>query len=115
MIRIRQIGVGLCAIFLAVAFVFAGVSKLAGASALRWSERFDHWGYPAHTPYIVGIVEMLGGLAVLVPRWRRAASLALGAIMAVALCTHVVHGEFPRILPPLLLGGLAFLLSRLRY
>jgi hypothetical protein len=31
-----------------------------------------------------------------------------------ALCTHVVHGEFPRLIPPLVLGGLAFLLCRAR-
>ena len=33
-----------------------------------------------------------------------------------ALCTHAVHAEFPRLIPPFVLGGLAFLLysSRLR-
>ena len=58
--------------------------------------------------YVVGVFEILGGLGVLFARWRRAASLSLGALMMSALCTHVVHAEFPRVIPPLALGGVAF-------
>jgi putative oxidoreductase len=97
-------------------FVLAGISKLEGASAMRWTERFAQWGYPATAQYLIGVFEILGGLGVLIPRWRRAAAAILVALMIGALCTHVVHGEFPRLIPPLVLGGLAFLLcsSRLR-
>lgn len=76
---------------------------------MRWTERFVHWGYPANAQYVVGVLEILGGLGVLIPPSRRAASLILGVLMAGALCTHVVHAEFPRVIPPLVLGGLAFL------
>ena len=99
-----------CAIFLAVAFVFVGISKLEGPSAMRWTERFAHWGYPANAQYVIGVFEILGGLGVLIPRWRRAAAAILVALMIGALCTHAVHAEFPRLIPPLVLGGLAFLL-----
>jgi putative oxidoreductase len=102
--------VWLGAVFLAVAFVFAGSLKLAGASAIRWSERFVHWGYPANAHYVVGVLEVVGGLAVLIPRLRRSASLTLGVIMIGALGTHLVHAEFPRVIPPLILGGVAFLM-----
>ena len=77
---------------------------------MRWAERFAHWGYPATASYVVGVFEILGGLGVLIPWWRRAASLMLGAVMTGASCTHVVHAEFPRVIPPLVLGGLAFLM-----
>jgi uncharacterized membrane protein YphA (DoxX/SURF4 family) len=110
MTRLRRIAVWGGAIFLAVAFVAVGVSKLEGASAMRWAERFAHWGYPANAQYVVGVFEILGGIGVLIPRWRRAASLILGALMMGALCTHVVRAEFPRVIPPLVLGGLAFLM-----
>ena len=103
-----------CAIFLAVAFVFAGFLKLEGPSAIRWSERFVHWGYPAHFHYVVGVLEILGGLGVLIPKWRRAAAATLVALMIGALGTHVVHAEFPRVVPPLVLGGLAFLMYSAR-
>ena len=98
------------AISLAVAFVAVGVSKLAGASAMRWAERFANWGYPATASYVVGVFEILGGLGLLFPRWRRAASLVLGGLMVGALATHVVHAEFSRVIPPLVLGGLALLM-----
>ena len=108
MTRLRRMAVWAGAIFLAAAFVLAGVLKLEGASALRWAERFEHWGYPANVHYVVGVLEILGGIGVLVPRWRRAASLMLAALMIGAICTHIVHAEFPRVIPPLVLGGLAF-------
>ena len=98
------------AILLAAVFVSVGVSKLAGASAMRWVERFEQWGYPANIHYVVGVLEVLGGFGLLIPRLRRAASMTLCAIMAGALGTHLLNGEFPRVIPPLVLGGLACLL-----
>lgn len=77
---------------------------------MRWTERFAHWGYPANAQYVVGVFEILGGIGVLIPQWRRAASLTLGVLMIGGLCTHVVNAEFPRIIPPLVLGGLVFLM-----
>jgi len=109
MVRLRSAAVWAGAIFLAVAFVAVGLSKFQGASALRWSERFGQWGYPANTAYVVGAFEILGGIGVLIRRWRRAASLMLGVLMTGALATHLVHAEFPRVIPPLVLGGVAFL------
>jgi uncharacterized membrane protein len=103
-----------CAIFLAVAFVFAGFLKLQGPSAIRWSDRFVHWGYSANAHYVVGVLEILGGLGVLIPKWRRAAAATLVALMIGALGTHAVNTEFPRLIPPLVLGGLAFLMYSAR-
>ena len=110
MVRLRSAAVWAGAIFLAVVFVAVGFSKLQGASAMGWSERFGQWGYPANTAYVVGVLEILGGLGVLIPRWRRAASLTLAVVMMGALCTHLIHAEFPRVIPPLVLGGVAFLM-----
>ena len=110
MIRIPRVAVWTCAIFLAMAFLFAGVTKLEGPSAMRWAERFAQWGYPANAHSVVGAFEILGGVGVLIPRWRRAAAAILVALMIGALCTHAVQAEFTRLIPPLVLGGLAFLL-----
>jgi putative oxidoreductase len=99
-----------CAALLAAAFVFSGFLKLEGPSAIRWSERFVHWGYPANAHYVVGVLEFLGGLGVLIPKWRRAAAGILVALMIGAPGTHAVNAEFPRLIPPLVLGGLALLM-----
>ena len=114
MITLPRAAVWACAIFLAVAFVFAGILKLEGHSAIRWTERFVNWGYPANTQYVIGVLEIFCGLGVLIPRWRQAAAATLVALMIGALGTHAFHAEFPRLIPPLVLGGLAFLMYSVR-
>ena len=114
MITLPRAAVWACAIFLAVAFVLVGMSKLEGPSAMRWTERFVNWSYPANAQYVIGMLEILAGLGVLIPRWRRAAAAILVAVMIGALGTHAVNAEFPRLIPPLVLGGLAFLLFSVR-
>ena len=110
MITLPRAAVWACAILLAVGFVSVGISKLEGPSAVRWTERFVDWGYPANAQYVIGMLEILGGLGVLIPKWRRAAAATLVVLMIGALGTHAVHAEFPRLIPPLVLGGLASLL-----
>jgi putative oxidoreductase len=109
-IRLPKAAVWALAILLAVVFVRAGISKLAGPSASEWAGRLAHWGYPPYARYVIGALEILGGLGVLIPRFRRGAAPILVALMIGALCTHAVHGEVPRLIPPLVLGGLAFAL-----
>jgi uncharacterized membrane protein YphA (DoxX/SURF4 family) len=92
----------------------AGFLKLEDPSASRWTERFVNWGYPASTQYVIGALEILGGLGVLIPKWRQAAAATLVALMIGALGTHAVHAEFPRLIPPLVLGGLALLMYSAR-
>jgi putative oxidoreductase len=113
-IKLPRVAVWACAIFLAVAFVFVGILKLEGPSAVRWTERFVQWGYPANAQYVIGVLEILGGVGVLIPKWRRAAAATLVVLMIGALGTHAVHAEFPRLIPPLVLGGLAFLMYSAR-
>ena len=97
-------------IILALLFVAVGSSKLWGPSAARWSSRFLNWGFPVGSHYVVGAVEIISGLALLFPRSRRAAAGSLMVVMAGAFCTHVIHAELPRVIGPLILGILAFLL-----
>jgi putative oxidoreductase len=110
-IRLPRAVVWACAIFVAVSFVVAGFSKLEGPSAMRWSERFAHWGYAVNVHYLVGVLEVLGGLGVLIPKWRRAAAATLVGLMLGAVSTHALNAEFPRLIPPLVLGALALLVS----
>ena len=114
MITLPKAAMWACALLLAVAFVFVGISKLEGPSAVRWTERFVNWGYPANAQYVIGVLEILGGLGVLIPKLRRAAAATLVALMIGALGTHAVHAEFPRLIPPLVLGGLACLMYSAR-
>jgi putative oxidoreductase len=110
MINLRRTTVWIGSILLAAAFVMVGLSKLQGASATRWAERFVHWGYPPRAQSVVGMIELLGGIGLLVPRARPAAALVLGALMIGALGTHLLNGEWARVVPPLVLGGVASLI-----
>ena len=112
--RLRRVALWACVIVLAAAFVLVGASKLRGPSAARWSERFAHWGFPTAAPYVVGALEVLGGLGLLIPRSRRAAAATLIFLMTGALLTHLLNGEAMRVIPPLVLGGLAFVVYRWR-
>jgi putative oxidoreductase len=106
---LRRIAMWACVVVLAVVFVLVGTSKLRGPSAVGWSKRFGRWGFPAHTHSVVGVLEVLGGLGLLIPKSRRAAAALLIALMIGALFTHLVNAEPLRLVPPLILGGMAAL------
>src|SRR5262249_54118791 len=112
MAKLRRAVLWACVIVLAAAFVLVGTSKLTGLSAVRWSERFAHWGFPARASLLVGVLEVLGGVGLLVARSRRAAAAALASLMVGAAATHLVNGEPFRVIPPLVLGSLAFVVFR---
>jgi uncharacterized membrane protein YphA (DoxX/SURF4 family) len=109
MIKLPRAALWACAIFLAVAFVLVGMSKLSGPSATRWNDRFVQWGYPASARPVVGVLEILGGLGLLFTGSRRVAAAMLIVLMIGAVLTHLLQAEFTRLLPPLILGGLAAL------
>src|SRR5262245_33252677 len=105
MITRRKPAIWIGVMVLAVAFLGTGASKLAGTSAILWGGRFEQWGYPTNAHYVVGIIEVLCGVAVVIPRWRRMASMTLTILMAGALVTHTINMEFSRVIPPGVLGG----------
>jgi uncharacterized membrane protein YphA (DoxX/SURF4 family) len=71
-------------------FALAGRSKYLGPS---WAASFARWGYPPLAYAVVGLVEMAGGAALFVPRYRRAAAGVLGTVMVAAIVKTVWHGE----------------------
>src|SRR5213592_4448394 len=87
MVSRRGLAIWIATILLALVFVLVGSSKLAGPSAVRWAARF------------VGMLEIVAGIALLVPRARRPAAAVIVATMIGALMTHLVHGEFSRVIP----------------
>jgi uncharacterized membrane protein YphA (DoxX/SURF4 family) len=78
---------------LACLFVFAGSMKFVNPDM---AEHFAEWGYPDWFRVLIGVVEIGGGLALLVPRTALYAAGALGIVMLGAVFTHLVHGEVPQ-------------------
>jgi uncharacterized membrane protein YphA (DoxX/SURF4 family) len=70
-----------------------GVTKFLQTA--RWVGMFVGWGYPAAFTPIVGAVEILGAVALLVPRLTSYAAMVLGIVMASAAFTLWLHPNGP--------------------
>jgi uncharacterized membrane protein YphA (DoxX/SURF4 family) len=54
---------------------------------------FHNMGYPAWFRVVIGVIEIGGGVGLLIPRLAFYAAGALGVVMIGAAYTLVVHGE----------------------
>jgi uncharacterized membrane protein YphA (DoxX/SURF4 family) len=75
-------------------FVAAGARKFTSP---MWQRMFERWGYPDGFYLVIGAVEVLAGLALLIPRIAAPAALVLIVIMIGAGATHVLHAEQRRL------------------
>lgn len=98
-----QIGLWACQMILAAIFVYAGGAKLVSPI---WQRMFARWGYPEHFYLLVGVVEVVAGLGLLVPRSASHAALVLIVVMVGAALTHILHGEHQRLIPNIVISAL---------
>lgn len=78
---------------LALIFLASGSAKLL---ALPFEvEAFARWGYSPEFMYLTGILEVAGGIGLLIPRISALASLFLAGLMIGAVYTHLVNAEWP--------------------
>lgn len=78
---------------LALAFLFAGGTKLSGSEEMI--RHLTAMGYPAWATYVIGAVEVVGGIALLIPRFTRPAALVLAAVMVGAVGSHLLLTSEP--------------------
>jgi putative oxidoreductase len=98
--RITSTAVWILQFLLAALFAVQGGLKLSGSPA--WVSRFRAWGYPDHFYYVIGAVEVVGALALLIPRTTRLGAVLLMVVMTGATVTHAVHRE-PQLVTALVL------------
>ena len=89
--KLKMVPVWILQILLAVAFLPAGGSKLPTSPI--WTERFRTWGYPDHFYIVIGVVEVLGAIALVIPRAAGYGAATLSVVMIGACVTHLLHGE----------------------
>lgn len=78
---------------LALIFFASGMAKLF---ALPFEiAAFERWGYSMTFMYLVGVIEVAGGIVLLISRFSAIVSLALAAFMLGAIATHLIHQEWP--------------------
>ena len=75
---------------LAVLFVSSGYSKITGGASMI--QRFEAWGYGVSFMRLIGLLELVGGLLLLLPRLVHYASSLLSIIMIGATYTHLSSG-----------------------
>jgi uncharacterized membrane protein YphA (DoxX/SURF4 family) len=105
----------LLSLFLTVVFVNAGWPKFSNTSG--WARAFAAWGFPNWFRVLVGIVEVAGGLLLLVPQTAVYAAAALAVIMLGAMGTHIIADGNPAAIyreavPLALLGVIIYLRTR---
>jgi len=59
-----------------------------------WTAAFERWGYPGWLRWLVGAMEIGGGLLLLVPWFASYAALAVSVVMAGAWVTRVRDARF---------------------
>lgn len=82
----------LVAILLAVIFLLSGGAKLAGLDFEI--EAFQRWGYPLWFMYLIGSIEVAGGIGLLFRKLSALAAAGLALMMVGAVATHVLHAEW---------------------
>ncbi len=81
---------------LAAAFTLSSLGKLTGAA----TQMFADWGYPAWFATLIGVLELAGGVGLLIPRTTRLAILVLTVVMFGAAYTHLASGEGIQVIRP---------------
>lgn len=89
MTRLKWIAVWVLQILLALVMVGPGLQKFTSPA---WERMFRRWGYPEYFYLVVGTVEVVAGLALLVPRVASAGAIVLIPVMVAAAITQITRG-----------------------
>jgi putative oxidoreductase len=89
---VRPVVLWVATILFGLMFLFAGTMKFLLPDI---PEKFAAFGYPPGFHYVVGALEILGGLLLFVPRAAFYGAVVLAVIMAGAVYTHVVPDQNP--------------------
>jgi uncharacterized membrane protein YphA (DoxX/SURF4 family) len=82
-------GTWILTILLAVLMAGPGSQKFTGNV---WERMFRQWGYPDGFYLVIGAVEVMGGLALLIPRVASYSAIVLAIVMVGAAATQVMRG-----------------------
>lgn len=109
----RTIIVWLLSIASAAIFLVAGISKLRGDAHLV--EVFDQVGFGPWFRYLIAVLEISGGIGLLIPRLAALAALGLACVMVGATWAHLARiGGSPALAIALIAACLAIAWLRTR-
>lgn len=88
--------VSILAWLLAISFFFGSLTKFAPGETFfgpSYAVKFVEWGYPSWVRFIVGAGELLGGILLIIPRFRFLGGLLLTVILEGAIVTHIINAD----------------------
>lgn len=85
--------------------LMSGVSKIVGTA-----EMVGNFEYMKLTPYLlmVGLMEVIGGIMLMVPRLSRYGAVLVASVMSAAVCMHLSL-SIPNTMTPVVLGSMALM------
>jgi uncharacterized membrane protein YphA (DoxX/SURF4 family) len=89
--KIQPVLLWLVNLYFAEKFVRNGIRKFDVDDGF-WVGAFERWGYPMWFMVFIGVMETLGGVAILIPKTRPYGAFTLAIVMAGALITRLIHG-----------------------
>jgi putative oxidoreductase len=110
--RVKIIAAWLLSVLLAVGFLGAGGSKLAGAPFQV--QLFQTLGFPGWFMYVTGFLEIAGAIALLIPRYAVVGAVVIICVMLGALASLVTHAQLSMVPPAVLMLALAAAVGYLR-
>lgn len=99
-------------VLLAAIFIAAGVPKILGTGTI-WLEAATMQGFPPWLRIVVGVCEVVGAIALLIPRLTKFAALGLALLMIPAAITQQISGQ-PGVYVPIIILVLLLLLAERR-
>lgn len=88
--KVKNVVAWVLSVLLGLSFLMAGWPKvMPGENMVR---RFENWGYSAEFTVLIGILELLGGLLVLLPKTAFYGALLVAILMVGAAYTHLSTG-----------------------
>lgn len=108
---LKIVGKWVLTLLLAVIMIGPGTEKFRGNT---WERMFRQWGYPDGFYLVIGAIEVVGGLALLIPRAASYSAILLSIVMIGASATQVLKGGRNGV-GELVFAGLLILLAIIRW
>lgn len=89
--RIRVVLVWVFSLIIALIMISQGWPKFFETG--RWTTSFAEWGYPVWFRMLIGVLELSGAVALMVPRVAHWGASVLAAVMLGAFGTLMLHGR----------------------
>jgi uncharacterized membrane protein YphA (DoxX/SURF4 family) len=103
--KTKNIITWILAVILALAYFGSGITKLIGAE--MQIKNFESWNYPTWLRFPIGLIEIVFGITILIPGYRKTTIYGIFIWTIVAVITHLQAGQVNMVGGPIFFSVLA--------